>query len=243
MKWLKFLVCCAAVLVVFVAATSITIRFLLRDESTVACPDVTGLDAEEARVIALQKGLTLLIAKYEKKKDIPYNKIIAQVPDAAMPVRLGRTISVIVSDGPQTVEVPSYLGLSLEEAQAALQERGVPVKRIVYVPSGAVGTVLAQVPGAGQNILTDEGMSLIVGGREKRFFVMPDIGSEEYASAIDEMNEKQIRYSVSSPGGPSGGPLGWIGRTGPVSTGPVNIPPKTVFSDDQVVEIRTGVGG
>jgi serine/threonine-protein kinase len=237
MKWLKLASCFVAAVLVFVAATSLTIRFLLRDESTVACPDVTGLDAEEARVLALQKGLSLLIAKYEKKKDVPYNKIIGQVPDAAMPVRIGRTISVIVSDGPQPVEIASYVGLSLEEAQAALQEARIPLRRVVYVPSGTVGKVVAQVPGAGQNILDDQGISLIVGGREKRFFVMPDIKNEEYAAAIEEMDKKQIRYSVSSPTS-SGGPLGWIGKTAPVS-----IPPRTVFSDDQIVEIRTGVGG
>jgi beta-lactam-binding protein with PASTA domain len=234
MKWLKFFSCLAAAVVVFAVATSVTIKFLLRDESTVACPDVTGLDAEEARILALQKGLSLLITKYEKKKDVPYNLILAQVPDAAMPVRLGRTISVIVSDGPQAVEIASYLGLPLEEAQAALREKGVPVKRIVYVPSEVVGTVLAQVPGAGRNILTEEGMSLIVGGREKRFFVMPDIGSEDQAAAMEEMDRKRIKYSVSPPGGS----FGWTGKNAPAS-----IPPKTVFSDDQVVEIRTSVGG
>ncbi len=221
------------VVVVFVAATSITIVYLLRDESTVACPDVVGLDADEARSVAAQKDLSLLITKYEKKKDVPYNRILAQAPDASIPVRSGRTISVIVSDGPRTTEIPSYVGLSLDEAQAKLLEKGIGIKKIMYVPSETVGKVLAQVPGAGQNILDEEGMSFIVGGKEKRFFVMPDISSEESAEAIEEMDKKGIKYSVNSAG-----PFGWTKRTAPLS-----IPPKTVFSDDEVLEIRTGSGG
>jgi serine/threonine-protein kinase len=230
MRWLKSILYFAAGVVVFVAATSFTIGYLLRDESEVACPDVTGLDVEEARSVAAQEGLSLFVAKYEKKKDVPYNRVLAQVPDAAMPVREGRTVSVIVSDGPQTTEIPSYVGLSLEEARAALQEKDIGIKKIMYVPSEKVGQVLAQVPASGQNIPDEEGMSLIVGGREKRFFVMPDIASDDYAAAIEEMDEKQIKYSVTS-----GGPFGWIRRTAPLS-----IPPKTVFSEDEVLEIRTG---
>lgn len=233
MRFLKPILYLCAGVIVFVVATSITIGYLLRDESTVACPDVTGLDAEEARILAAQKGLSLLVTKYEKKKDVPYNRVLTQMPDAAIPVRPGRTISVIVSDGPRTTDVPSYVGLSLEQAQTALQEKGIAVRKVIYVPSEAVGTVLAQVPGSGQNILGEEGMVLIVGGREKRFFVMPDIGGDEYAAAVEEMDKKHIKYSVA----PSG-PLEWIKRTPPLS-----IPPKTVFSDDEVLEIRTGVGG
>lgn len=233
MKLLKILACFVAAVVVFVTATSVTIGFLLRDESTVACPDVIGLDADEARSVAAQKGLSLAITKYEKKKDVPYDRVLAQVPDAAIPVRAGRAISVIVSDGPRTTEIASYVGLSLEEAQAALQEKGIVIKKIIYVPSEAVGKVLAQIPASGQNILDEEGMSFIVGGRQKRFYVMPDIAAEEYPSAIEEMDKKQIKYSAAS-----GGPFGWFKRTAPAS-----ILPKTIFSDDQVLEIRTDLGG
>ena len=113
------------------------------------------------------------------------------------------------------------------------QEKGIVIKKIIYVPSEAVGKVLARIPASGQNILDEEGMSFIVGGRQKRFYVMPDIAAEEYPSAIEEMDKKQIKYSAAS-----GGPFGWFKRTAPAS-----ILPKTIFSDDQVLEIRTDLGG
>ncbi len=233
MKWLWLLLYVIAGAAVFFISTSTAVVYLLRDESTVACPDLTGIDAEEARSVAAQKGLSLVVASYEKKKDIPYNQVLSQTPEPAMPVKSGRTVSVVVSDGPKAVNIDSYLGLSLEEAQAALQERKIGINKIIYVPSETVGKILAQMPAAGQNILDEKGISFIVGGREKRFFVMPEIASGDYTAAIEEMDQKQIKYSVTS-----GGPLGGNRRT--TST---NIPPGSVFSDEQVLEIRTGIGG
>jgi len=46
MKWLRILLYALTCGVVFVAATSLTIGFLLQDESSVVCPDVVGLDVE-----------------------------------------------------------------------------------------------------------------------------------------------------------------------------------------------------
>ena len=228
MKWLKVLLVALASGAVFVTATSLTVRFLLEDESSVLCPDVVGLDVDEAKAATAQRGLSLLITKYEKKKDVPYNRILAQTPDPTLLVRAGRTISVVVSDGPKLVQIPSYLGLSLEEAQAALRDQGVALKKVLYVPSDNVGKVLAQVPQSGQNILDEEGMTLVVGAREKRFFVMPEIKSAEYGAAIEEMEKKQIKYSVVPAG-----PLAWVRGQWTAF-----IQPKTIFDEDQVVQVR-----
>ena len=228
MKWVKVLLYALACGVVFVSATSLTIRFLLQDESSVICPDVVGVDVEDAKVLAAQRGLSLIITKYEKRKDVPYNRILLQAPDPTLLVRVGRTISVVVSDGPKTMTIPSYLGLSLEEAQEGLRARGVALKKVVYVPSENPGKVLAQVPASGENILDQEGMFFIVGAREKRFFVMPELKSEEYGAAVEEMQRKQIRYNVAPTG-----PLGWIKRAFPAS-----IQPRTIFDEDQIIEMR-----
>lgn len=146
MKWLWLLLYVIAGAAVFFISTSTAVVYLLRDESTVACPDLTGIDAEEARSVAAQKGLSLVVASYEKKKDIPYNQVLSQTPEPAMPVKSGRTVSVVVSDGPKAVNIDSYLGLSLEEAQAALQERKIGINKIIYVPSETVGRSSPRCP-------------------------------------------------------------------------------------------------
>ncbi len=233
MKLLRILLYAVAACVVFVAATSLSIKVLLLDDVTIACPDVIGLDIDEAKSVAAQKGLSVVIMKYEKKKDVPYNRVIVQKPEPAIPVKAGRTVSVILSDGPKLIEVPSFVGLSLEEAQASLQAQNMNLKKVIYVPSDSQGKVLAQAPGSGQNIVDEQGVTLIVGGREKRFYVMPDITSGDSRMTLQEMERKQIRYEVIGPR-PEG-----VKRAVLAST----MLPWTIFNEDDVVEIRMIAGG
>ncbi len=232
-RFLKYLLYFVAACVVFVFATSLSIKLLLEDTSTVACPDVVGLDIDDAKAAATERGLSVHIMKYERKKDVPYNRVLVQKPDPAMPVKSGRTISVILSDGPKMMEISSFVGLTLEEAQAALQGQNLKLKKIIYVPSDSQGKVLAQAPGSGQNILDEEGITLIVGGREKRFYVMPDITTVDSRATLYEMDKKQIKYEVIGPR-PEG-----TGRVVLAST----IVPRTIFSEDDVLEIRMISGG
>ncbi len=234
MKWLKILCYALAGVAVFVLATSLTIKFLVTDESTVACPDLTGLDVEEAKQLAAQKGLSLITGKYERKNDVPYNHVLFQSPDPAMPVRAGRTVTVILSDGPVPVIIPVFVGLSLDEARAALRDKNMKLKNVFYVPGGETDRVVAQTPGSGENILGQEGMVLFVGGRVRRFYVMPEMGAGGYAALMQEMDEKHIRRAMTPTGLPDaagGGVLKY------------NIPPRTVFTEDDVPEPQTTSGG
>jgi serine/threonine-protein kinase len=234
MKLLKILLYAMAASAVFILCTSLTIKFLLTDESTVACPDVTGLDIGEARQLAAQRGLSLIIGKYETKKDVPYNRVLFQTPDPAMPVKAGRTVTVVLSDGPVPVIIPSFVGLSLDEARATLAERGMKLKKAIYVPHANTNRVVAQVPGSGENILDEEGMVLVVGGREKRLYVMPDLAAGDYAGILEEMEKKHIRHTVP----PTGFPDSVGGRALKCS-----IPFRTIFTEDDVLELQATSGG
>jgi serine/threonine-protein kinase len=234
MKLLTLLLYALAASAVFVLAASFTIKVLLTDESTVACPDLTGLDVGEAKQLAAQKGLSLIIGKHETKKDVPYNRVLFQTPDPAMPVRAGRTVTVVLSDGPVPVIIPAFVGLSLEEARGTLADRGMKLKQVIYVPGGNTDRVVAQAPGSGENILNEEGMVLFVGGRSRRFYVMPDVAAGDYRGMFQEMEERHITHTVPSTGLPDGvgaRALKW------------NIPSRTIFTEDDVLELQTTSGG
>lgn len=233
MRWMRLLLYAMACVVVFVLATAFTIRLLLLDEPTVTCPELTGLDVEEAKILAAQRGLPLIVGKYEKRKDIAYNRVVVQKPDAGVPVRVGRTVTVILSDGPMLADIPIFVGLSFEAAQAALQQQGMKLKKVIYVPIGSVNRVVAQVPDAGENILDEEGIVLIVGGKGKRFYVMPEVAPGDYAAAVQEMDQKQIKHAEASAGRPDGSGSG-------VKT---NVPPRAIFREDETLELQVTGGG
>jgi len=229
MKILKLLFYLLICFVVFVLSTALSVRFFLRDESTVTCPDIAGLDYFEAKSRAAAQGLYLIIDRYEKRKDIPYNRIIVQKPDAGLPVRGGRTIFVVVSDGPRPVLIPSLIGFTMEEAQVSLQRQNMKVKKIIFVPSNDPGKIIAQIPTAGEDILNEEGMVLIAGGRGKKYFVMPQIG-KDLTPVLDEMDKKHIKYAVTSDITLTQGPI-------------INIAPGTIFDENTIIEIKTPSGG
>jgi beta-lactam-binding protein with PASTA domain len=236
MRWLRipfYAVVCAAV---FVFAACFTIKVLVTDESTVLCPDLTGLDVEEAKQLAVEKGLSLITGKHEKREDVPYNRVLLQTPDAGMPVRAGRTVTVVLSDGPVQVVIPVFVGLSLEAARAALADRGMKLKKVLYVPDRTEGRVVAQAPAGGENILDQEGVVLFVGGREKRFYVMPDVGSADYGALLQEMEEKHIKHVMASlpPGQPGAAANGALA---------CNVPPGTIITEDDILELQANSGG
>jgi serine/threonine-protein kinase len=234
MTLLKLFLYALAALAVFVLATSFSIEFLLTDESTVACPDLTGLDVGEATQLAAQKGLSLITGKYERRKDVPYNRVLFQTPDPAMPVRAGRTVTVVLSDGPVPVIIPSFVGLSLEGARGVLADRGMKLMKVIYVPGANTNLVVAQVPGSGENILNEEGMVLFVGGLEKRFYVMPDVAAGDYGGLLQEMEEKHIKHTATSAGLPDAAGNRVL---------KCNIPSRTIFTEDDVLELQTANGG
>lgn len=234
MRWFRLLIYAAACMVVFVLATAYTIRLLVMEERTVTCPELIGLDVEEAKTVAGQRGLPLVVGKYEKRKDVAYNRVVVQKPDAGVPVRAGRTVTVILSDGPMLAVIPVFVGLSLDAAKAALEQEGMKLKKVIYVPGGDASRVLAQVPESGENILDEEGVVLIVGSRAKRFYVMPEVVPGDLAAAIREMDEKRIRH-LDVSAGRSAGLGGGVVKS--------SVPPRAIFREDEEVELQTTGGG
>ena len=66
-------------------------------------------------------------------------------------------MTVLLADGPMMAIIPAFVGLSLDAAGAALQQQGMKLRKVIYVPSGEANRVLAQVPESGENILDPDG--------------------------------------------------------------------------------------
>jgi beta-lactam-binding protein with PASTA domain len=233
MSWLKVLFYCCIFVVVFAVSSYYAMRILLREQGTITCPDIVGKELSDARRLAQGKDLFVVISKYEKRKDVPYNYIISQRPEPNMPVRKGRTLSVIVSEGPLLVDIPLVTDHTLTYAEETLKERSIPVKQVINVPNGNVGTVVAQVPKSGQNIVDEEGVTLFLGSKQRRFFLMPDLIGKSVVEIVSELEAKQIKYNVTYVDKP-GRPLKTILET--------SIPSRTLFGEDETLEIKA-VGG
>ncbi|HYO85198.1 MAG TPA: Stk1 family PASTA domain-containing Ser/Thr kinase [Dermatophilaceae bacterium] len=92
-------------------------------------------------------AVTVLVTTEEFHPDIDKGSVVRQDPGPGMVTR-GSRLSVVLSKGPDLVEVPSVRGLSEDEARGALSAAGfqVQVERIV---GGLFKTAHSTVPGAG----------------------------------------------------------------------------------------------
>ena len=233
MNWMKALLYCLTFIVIFTLSSYVAMRVFIREQGTITCPDIVGKELPDAKRLVAEKDLSVVVSRYEKRKDIPYNYIISQRPEPNMPVRKGRTLSVVVSEGPLLVNVPLVTNHTLTYAEETLKERYISVKQVINVPNGSVGTIVAQSPTSGKNIVDEEGMTLFLGSRQKRFFLMPDLVGKSVTEIINELETKQIKYNVTYVDRP-GRPLKTILET--------SIPSKTLFGEDDTLEIKA-VGG
>ena len=233
MSWFKALLYCFTFVAVFAISGYLAMRFLIREEGTITCPDIIGKELSDARRLAEKKDLSVIVSRYEKRKDIPYNHIISQRPEPNMAVRKGRILSVVVSEGPLLVSIPLLTNHTLAYAEASLKERYIRVKQVINVPNGTVGSIVAQSPKSGQNIVAEEGMTLFLASTQKKFYLMPDVIGKPVSEITNELEAKRIKHNVTYVDRP-GRPVKAILET--------SVPAKTLFGGDETLEIKA-VGG
>ncbi len=115
----------------------------------VRVPDVIGMEAEDARRVIESAGLQMEVISQANHPTIPAFAIIEQTVRAGEPVAEGTTIGVVISQGPELVEVPSLVGSLLDEAQTQLQTRGLIAETRETWSEQPPGTIIEQDPPAG----------------------------------------------------------------------------------------------
>ncbi len=198
MKFLKLILFCVLTpIVVFILATYLTISITLKGQKTTICPDIRGKTVEEAKQLVESKGLSFSVLRHERRNDIPYNHITIQKPDANINTRLGRTVYVIVSEGPELIKAPGVIGKTLDEAKKILEAEQLVLDRIITVPGAKVGKIIAQIPPEGTEILQNSQVTFIIGGKQTIYFFIPNIRGLSVTELAEEMEEKEIKYKIN----------------------------------------------
>ncbi len=103
--------------------TDETVRLTVSDGAPpVTVPDVTGLSADDATDTLAAQGFD--VAREDKSdKKVEAGAVIRTKPDAGKGAEQGSTVTIVVSRGEEGT-VPDVAGLSVEDAQALLDEAG-----------------------------------------------------------------------------------------------------------------------
>ena len=121
-----------------VAPESVVVMFVSDGPEPVAVPDVAGRSYEEAAQILGGARFAVTRAPDEFSSTVEAGKVIGSIPAAGTAAPRDSTVSVVVSKGPELVDVPTLVGLTLEAAQAKLQVAGFEVDTTGYLPGRVV---------------------------------------------------------------------------------------------------------
>ncbi len=227
MKLIKIILCIIAPVIVFGLSTYLTISLTLKFQQTTICPDVRGKTVEDARDMMRKKGLNLVVLRYERRNDVPYNHITVQKPDANISTKKGRVVYVIVSEGPELMKTPAFVGLTIEEAQRAFSEKHLVLDKTIMVPGSKAGRVIAQLPAQGSDILEYGKVTLFVGTEPRSYYLMTD-KRVNYNELADELESKGIKYKINYARSENSGTRGIE----------YSIPPRTLFASTEEIIIN-----
>lgn len=148
-------------------------------------PELFGLGEDEAQALLADQGLGMEWAEDNNRFDerVPADHILMQRPRAGALVKRGGVVTVVMSKGPQLIEVPMVLGDGLQAAQVSLHAAGLKTGRTlsVFSPTGDSGTVIAQQPAGGQRVERDAAVDLFLSLENvAETFVMPDLVNKNY---------------------------------------------------------------
>lgn len=113
--------------------------------------DWVGEDADRAQATLERKGLVVDRSQEQFDDTVPEGAVIAQTPQSGTLFR-GDTVTLVVSLGPELVEVPNVRAQGVESARQELEALGFVVQTVNAPGYLGLGFVFSQDPGSGQEV-------------------------------------------------------------------------------------------
>lgn len=114
--------------------------------------DWTGKDADDALAWAKSQQLNGKVSSQEYSDDVAAGDVISQDPTPGSTVHHGDGFSIVVSKGPELIEVPSVRAQGVEAATETLEALGFHVDTEKAAGYLGLGFVYSQSPGGGDRV-------------------------------------------------------------------------------------------
>jgi beta-lactam-binding protein with PASTA domain len=197
LRGLGFLAYGLLLLAVFGLAAYTSFSLFVRSGVT-PVPSVVGMTRAEAVNRLLDQGLSLRRVdpngRYDDK--VPAGQVLRQEPDARTLVKRGSGVELVLSKGPQRIEVPDLAEKAFPAAQATLSGRGLSVGTALYafMRGLAPGTIIGQDPPPDRLVPPTTGVHLLlVQPTESERFIMPDLIYRQYEQVRPYFEQQGFR--------------------------------------------------
>jgi serine/threonine-protein kinase len=162
----------------------------------VAVPDLSGKTVEEATAALKAKGLTLGEQTTKPDDTVPQDQIISQDPASGTQVDKGAAVSVVVSTGPEAVQVPDLVGKTEAQAKAALEKAGLQLGEVTEVDTKdqEKGHVVSSNPASGDQVAKDTKVAIeIASGKVK----VPNVIGMALADATTALTDAGLKVKAT----------------------------------------------
>ena len=161
-------------------------RLLVDHRHEEKTPNVTGMSFETARQVCRNNNLYLEQIERVNSEEFAQGKIISQKPYPGILTKRFRTVKVVVSDGPELVNVPFLANLTVKQARLKLENAGLELgeKQFRYSDVVDKDRAINSTPLAEQEVPRGSKVDLIVSlgkmqGSDNRYDKYKDLLEED----------------------------------------------------------------
>ena len=168
-----------------------------------AVPAVAGLSVDDATTAITDASLTVGAQTQVYDDKIPAGSVVTSNPAAAVKLKRGQSVALVVSKGPAPVALPSAVGKPAAATTAALTKLGLKVtSTTAYSKTVPAGSVVSMTPGAGTTVAKGSPVALAV-SKGPPLVVVPDLYTMSESDAKALLRKLGLVPQVTYPVGVS----------------------------------------
>ncbi|MFD5969507.1 Stk1 family PASTA domain-containing Ser/Thr kinase [Streptomyces sp. NPDC060311] len=160
-------------------------------------PPLLSKTEAQARDRLDEAGLDVGKVKHAYSDTVERGKVISTDPGVGDRIRKNDSVSLTVSDGPDTVKLPDVSGYRLDKARTLLEDEGLEPGMVTKAFSGEVakGFVISSKPRSGTTVRAGSAVALVVSKGSP--IDVPDVTGDDLEDAKSELTEAGLKVKVA----------------------------------------------
>lgn len=172
--------------------------------SLVAVPEVSGMSLEEAGALLAEHSLVAAPGQ-DFSRDVAAGLAIRTDPASGDRVERDSTVTVVISQGPASHDIPALSGMDVDEATRVLGDvfitsSGEPARFFEDAPAGSVTHAAITPPGGGEAVDCTEGCTALEGGTvslEVSAGPLPDVADRSLDAARSALDAVDLQATTT----------------------------------------------
>ncbi|MEU9520973.1 Stk1 family PASTA domain-containing Ser/Thr kinase [Streptomyces sp. NPDC048224] len=160
-------------------------------------PPLLSKSEAQARDRLDDAGLDVGKVKHAYSDTVERGKVISTDPGVGDRIRKNDSVSLTVSDGPDTVKLPDVSGYRLDRARSLLEDEGLEPGMVTreFSDEAAEGFVISTEPGSGATVRAGSAVALVVSKGSP--VDVPDVTGDDLDDAKAELTDAGLKVEVA----------------------------------------------